>query len=418
MIRNIGRDAIIVGGADAPVIEYNLALDLGHINRTGVADQRLIAGMFPFVSRNALFQYNEVGRIADLGPGQDGEAWDNDWGNTGTVTYQYNYSHDNAGGIILQQENTRTSWLVFRYNISQNDGAGTDLGARFLIDHAGVQAYNNTIYTTGKIQAYCQLGNPAIPCGSALNQNVFFWNNLFVGSEQNFDSVYSYDYNAFYGITGPYDAHKSNADPLLYAPGAGSDGWSSVLTAYRLRAGSPALETGTVVSYNGGKDFWGQTVSSSSPPNRGAFNGAGMTQAVSMASVRNDSQLSYTGSSWGVSSLRHVGDYKDDVHYATQNNDFFTFTFTGDGVDLVSETNSDQGDIDLYIDGVFDRTVSTYSATRVPQAHVYVKRGLSAGTHTIKGVKKSGTYMTVDAITVPAYWNDTDGNFLYSGSWG
>jgi len=415
-IRNIARDAIVIGGADAPVIEYNSAYDLGHISRNGVGDQRLIAGMFAFVSRNPLFQFNEVARIADLGPGQDGEAWDNDWGNTGTVTYQYNYSHDNAGGIILQQENTRSDWLVFRYNISVNDGAGTDLGARFLIDKGGVQAYNNTIYTTGKIQAYCQLGDPSVVCGSALKHNVFFWNNLFVGNQGNFDSGYSYDYNSFSGFAGPADAHKLNANPKFYAPMKGMDGIDSV-TGYMLATGSAALGSGTVVSYNGGRDYWGNPVSASIRPNRGAFNGAAVAEAIS--SVANDSALAYSGSSWGVSSNRQVGDYLDDVHYATLNGDSFAYTFTGDGVDLVGETNSDQGLIEAYIDNVWDQTINTYSATRQTQQRVYVKRGLSPGVHTLKVVKKSGTYMTADAVVVPKYVNDTDATMVigYTGDW-
>ncbi|MDI4649235.1 right-handed parallel beta-helix repeat-containing protein [Cohnella hashimotonis] len=416
-IRNIGRDAIVIGGADAPVIERNSAYDLGHISRNGVSDQRLIAGMFAFVSRNPLFQYNEVARIADMGPGQDGEAWDNDWGNTGTVTYQYNYSHDNAGGIILQQENTRSDWLVFRYNISVNDGAGTDLGARFLIDKPGVQAYNNTIYTTGRIQAYCQLGDPSVVCGSALKQNVYFWNNLFVGSQGNFDSGYSYDYNLFHGFTGPADAHKLNADPQFQAPVPGMDGMDAA-SGFRLAAGSPALASGTPVSYNGGQDYWGNPVSATAQPNRGAYNGAAVAGVVS--SVVNDSGLSYTGSSWAVSSNRQVGDYLDDVHYATQNGDSVSYAFTGDGIDLIGEMNVDQGLVDVYIDNVWVQTIDTYAAARQAQQHVFVKRGLSPGTHTLKAVKKSGTYMTIDAVAVPKYVNDTDATMAaeYIGAWG
>ncbi|MFD0714494.1 right-handed parallel beta-helix repeat-containing protein [Paenibacillus sp. GCM10027626] len=413
-IRNIGRDGIVIGGADAPVIEYNAAYDLGHISRHGVSDQRLIAGMFAFVSRNPLFQFNEVARIADLGPGQDGEAWDNDWGNTGTTTYQYNYSHDNAGGIILQQENTRTNWLVFRYNISQNDGAGTDLGARFLIDKPGVQAYNNTIYTTGKIQAYCQLGDPNAVCGRDLKQNVYFWNNLFVANEGRFDGDYSYDYNVFAGFTGPADAHKLTADPLLQAPGTGTDGLASV-GGYRLVSGSPALASGTAVSYNGGRDYWGNAVPATGAPNRGAYNGAAVGPAPS--SARNDSELEYAGSSWGVSGNRGVGDYRDDVHYATGNGDTASYMFTGDGIDLVGETNSDQGLVNIFIDDVFDRTIDTFSPARQAQRHVYVKRGLPPGPHTLKAVKQSGSYMTVDAVVVPAYVNDTDSAFVYEGAW-
>ncbi len=113
-----------------------------------------------------------------------------------------------------------------------------------------------------------------------------------------------------------------------------------------------------------------------------------------------DAAITYSGGGWGVSSNRGYGDFSDDVHYTTVNNDSFSYTFTGTGVDYVTETSSDQGDVDIYIDNTLQQTVSTYSPSRKSQQTVFSKTGLSDGTHTIKVVKRSGTYMLLDTIRV------------------
>jgi len=66
-------------------------------------------------------------------------------------------------------------------------------------------------------------------------------------------------------------------DPRLVAPGKAT----SLTTAagYRLRQGSPALAAGTVISGNGGRDFFGNDVSPTARPNLGAYQGPGVTPA-------------------------------------------------------------------------------------------------------------------------------------------
>lgn len=132
-----------------------------------------------------------------------------------------------------------------------------------------------------------------------------------------------------------------------------------------------------------------------------------------------DAGFTYSGS-WSTSTARGFGDYNDDVHYTMTNNDYFQYAFNGTGVDLVTEKDSAQGDIDIYVDGVFKQTVSTYNATRLAQQTVYSIRGLASGSHTIKAVKKSGTYMLLDKLNVRSsriQLNNTDSGITYSGSW-
>ena len=125
------------------------------------------------------------------------------------------------------------------------------------------------------------------------------------------------------------------------------------------------------------------------------------TSQLSPMTVRNDTDpaISYDPG-WSLSSGRGLGDYQDDVHFTTTNGAGFSHTFSGTGVDLVSERFSDQGQIDIFLDGSLVSTVDTASPTRLSQQVVYSKRGLAAGNHTLRGVKRSGTYMLVDRIDV------------------
>jgi alpha-L-fucosidase len=97
-----------------------------------------------------------------------------------------------------------------------------------------------------------------------------------------------------------------------------------------------------------------------------------------------------------VNSGRGLGDYQDDVHFATANGSAVSYTFTGTGVDLISERFSDQGLVDVFLDGNLVSTVDTSSPARLTQQVVFSQRGLTAGTHTVRAVKRSGTYMLVD----------------------
>ncbi len=130
-----------------------------------------------------------------------------------------------------------------------------------------------------------------------------------------------------------------------------------------------------------------------------------------------DSGITYSGA-WRVSSGRGVGDYMDDVSYTSGNNDSFEYAFAGTGVEYITEKNSDQGKVDIYIDGVFQQTVDCYNAARLTKQTVYGKTGLAPGRHTIKGVKTSGQYMLLDALRVlPLVVNDSGDGITYSGQW-
>ncbi|MBM9503309.1 right-handed parallel beta-helix repeat-containing protein [Actinacidiphila acididurans] len=107
----------------------------------------------------------------------------------------------------------------------------------------------------------------------------------------------------------------------------------------------------------------------------------------------------YTGS-WGYSSGRHLGDLNADVHYTSTDGDSVSYTFDGTGIQMLSETNDDEGSADVYVDGKKVSTVSANGPVRLAQQALVSVTGLTKGTHTLRVVKTGGTYLLVDGFTV------------------
>jgi hypothetical protein len=143
------------------------------------------------------------------------------------------------------------------------------------------------------------------------------------------------------------------------------------------------------------------------------------------AGLVNDtnSSITYGGASWGYYPNRGVGDVNDDVHAAYANGDYLTFSFTGTSVSYITETNSDEGNVQVYIDDTLQATVSAYSAARQTQQTIWSASGLTAGSHTLKLVKAGGSYLVLDAFQATptssvssTTVNDNGAGLVYSGS--
>ncbi|HEX4223362.1 MAG TPA: hypothetical protein VHZ97_13425 [Pseudonocardiaceae bacterium] len=113
----------------------------------------------------------------------------------------------------------------------------------------------------------------------------------------------------------------------------------------------------------------------------------------------SDWRATYTGS-WNTSGGRGLGDLGDDVHYTATDGDSVSYPFTGTGIQLLSETNSDEGTADVYLDGTKVETVSANSPQRLAQQALVSLTGLPKGPHTLKVVKTGGSYLLVDGFTV------------------
>ncbi|WP_052416105.1 X2-like carbohydrate binding domain-containing protein [Paenibacillus sp. FSL R5-0912] len=137
------------------------------------------------------------------------------------------------------------------------------------------------------------------------------------------------------------------------------------------------------------------------PSDPGTGSGASVTRSVYV----NDSNpaIAYSGS-WSASTGRSAGDHRADVHYTEQNGDYFQYTFSGTGIELLTEKDPAQGDMLVYLDDAAspDR-VSTYtSGDKEAQQIVYSATGLAEGEHTLRVVKDSGQYMLLDALRITA----------------
>lgn len=266
-INRTGADGVVVSYGVSPLVENNTLYDAG-INGSGY---EYIAGLWSFASINSLFQYNEVARMHYQNQSTtDSGAFDTDLLTFGTHVYQYNYTHDNAGGVILDCSD-RYATTVYRYNISQNDSDHSWSGGTTVLFNP-THIYNNTIVdtTSDPFNVYINTSRstPSQPFTPAM---VTFQNNVI--STVNTTNTWAgatYDHNAYQGGAAPStDAHAVVGDPQFVEPGMGSDSRSTV-GGYQLKPTSPLIGKGVAISGNGGQDFWGNPVPSSSAPDIGA----------------------------------------------------------------------------------------------------------------------------------------------------
>jgi len=261
-LSDLGGDGIVAGNTAGALIERNTVS--GFQKRSAGYN----AGIWTYDSDNALFQYNEASGGAST---RDGMAYDVDQGTVGTV-FQYNYSHDNAGGFLLLCNATGIlRGAVVRYNISRNDSYRGFENCSGPIESADV--YNNTIYVgPGVSQSVVQENNTTV-------RQVTFRNNVVVKAGSGTASMtlrsggYRLDHNDLVNVTGVPAGAGLTADPLLLAAGASDP------TGYQLCTGSPALAAGVAIAGNGGADFFGNPAPATGAPNIGAYGGPGVACA-------------------------------------------------------------------------------------------------------------------------------------------
>lgn len=255
IIHDIDGDGTIVDGCKDVLVDHNT------VYRT-VLNCWYGVGLFNWNSDNVVFEYNEVydASPADaLLPGGDGQGIEIDALNQNTLV-QYNYLHNNAGGVFMWccTEDLRGFDGIYRYNISQNDGA-----KHGVIDwrpgHEGSMAYNNTIYLDGDIdREWLKNGYTGGKSdGKFYNNIVVNKGNMTLGAGFNEKEI-DYERNIFVGFdqVPSNDSTVIQEDPMFVAPGTGGEGMHT-LEGYKLQAGSPAIDAGMNIENNGGKDYFG-----------------------------------------------------------------------------------------------------------------------------------------------------------------
>ncbi|MBP2000070.1 hypothetical protein J2Z69_001089 [Paenibacillus shirakamiensis] len=308
-VTDVGGDGIVPMGTQGAVVQYNTVN--GFNMRSGSPN----AGIWAWNADNTVIQYNESFNGHST---QDGQGFDVDYGQTGTLV-QYNYSHDNDGGFILicQSGSAKNDSGIVRYNISQNDKARV---FQLAGPTTNTQVYNNTIYlpqgsTTSPIY---------VNSWDGYTKSISFMNNIWMlqgaGNWQDLSKIgnFTFNYNTIAGVHSsgePADANKLTSNPLLADAGSGQS--RNAVDGYKLVSGSSSIGSGAVIANNGGKDYYGNGVSSTSTPNRGAYNGAGVSGPANLMINGGFEQATLTPwSNWNTASV--VSGSSNSGGYAVQ----------------------------------------------------------------------------------------------------
>ena len=287
-IHDVDGDGTIIDNCSGAISEYNLVTRC--CLRPSTEGGGAAVGLFNWNSDDTTFQFNEVYDIrsgAGARASNDGQGIEIDALNDRTWV-QYNYVHDNAGGFMMLcnvADSYRSFDGIIRYNISQNDHAHPRQGLFDIYDaNYGTEIYNNTFYLTEKA---LKPNSDQIFLFSAVGayETMKFYNNIFYydgatpAAANTFgDGAIDWQSNIFYGFTNlpkddNADAPNMDTDPELEAIGTGGTGKYPGdpvdLSCYYTTADSPAINAGVPVENNGGRDYFGNPLTSI--PDIGAY---------------------------------------------------------------------------------------------------------------------------------------------------
>ena len=262
-LSSIAGDGIKVDTVQGALIEHNTLAGFQ------LRSKENNAGIWAFNTQDVTMQYNDV---SGGGSSKDGMSFDADGAAMNTLI-QYNYSHNNGGGLLLlcPYSGAVTNNTVVRYNISYNDKYRL-----FQVcpgSSKGNKIYNNTIYHDGQdtVRFFQNDKSPLVEI--EWSNNIVINKGPTMSLPQNSSQKFTFNNNNFIGV-GPL---PNNAD------GSNNPGGSTLdpefvgavsetnPAGFKLTSGSPARNAGKVIADNGGKDYAGFAVSETEVPTLGAF---------------------------------------------------------------------------------------------------------------------------------------------------
>jgi hypothetical protein len=221
------------------------------------------------------------------------------------VVYQYNYSEGNEGGFVeILGSNVNVG---YRYNLSLGDGwrrRGNQYGKIFWLSawsgdsqnplgSDSIFIYNNSVYVRDTIQPGIQIA--AQTGNTRIMNNIICVPGNFGPFDIKNDAGYNdFNHNIWLGNI-PFTDENSESYRGVNALVSDPRYCAEIVTdssGFILQPGSPALGSGKLISNdeishpfgyfcnNGGRDYYGNPVSSSVKPNIGAYNGGGVTVSV------------------------------------------------------------------------------------------------------------------------------------------
>lgn len=275
-------DGIILQCCNAPIVRRCKVYRVGVLDDESTGNYH--AAVWACATKSPLYEYNEIAYTKYVCG--DGQAFDTDWGCSGTAIFQYNYTHDNEGGVLLRHENFAA---IYRYNISVNDGApdGHKMSGKTSIlfhsnpygqNQENFYCYNNLFYNDKVDTKLAFAYDPGYPVKAFHDaQTNIFKNNIFVyRNDVGWASKSTLDGNAYYALNGNYvptrDAHRVAGDPLFVGPLTKTpESIAEAGSMFRLLATSPligkavALTETELLNFNG-TNFLGETATNNIGP--------------------------------------------------------------------------------------------------------------------------------------------------------
>ncbi|MFG2133712.1 discoidin domain-containing protein [Streptomyces sp. NPDC048751] len=257
--QSIGQGAIQLADTKNMTVEYNEVN--GYLKRYDAVS----CALYLWAGADSVMQYNEVYG----GPNNeyDGTPWDLEYTNF-NVTYQFNYSHDNAAGWMAYMGNSSNS--VARYNLSVNDN-GVLVKNMLSTNYSPTYFTNNTFVYDGADLDYVH--------DETFLSRVYFLNNIFYNTSKTTETPWYrrtgalrqavFSHNDYYEASGhhstqePADPRGSRADPRFvgdpadYVTGAGVRQIRKAAAHFALREDSPLIDAGRYNPHLGTEDFLG-----------------------------------------------------------------------------------------------------------------------------------------------------------------
>jgi hypothetical protein len=109
-----------------------------------------------------------------------------------------------------------------------------------------------------------------------------------------------------------------------------------------------------------------------------------------------DPAWSYIGS-W--TALTTSGPLNGTLHYSTGTNDEAMLVFSGTQFKLTYTGNLNRGNLAVYVDDVLEGTINQYTPSLAWQQS-WTSPTFTDGTHTLKLVHATGSYVGIDAIEI------------------
>lgn len=363
----VGGDGILVIGANGATIQNSIVSGSGTCPSTYCSSPATPGGLWVYQCTNCLMQSNESYGNQTWGA-SDGGDFDIDYVNNNVIA-QYNYGHDSVGYCIsvFGAGGITTTNSVIRYNVCANNerslphGKGNQ-GEIFLSTWDGgvidnVQIYNNTFYwnPVSEGSVLYQAGTPSVTGTHIFENNIVYATGQYV---VNGNSVLQLSHNLYYtpNPAGPkfyngttsytslsaYQTATSQDSGSIYKNpainGVGYHATGTPTDAYTLQPGSPAIGAGALITSNGGRDFFSNTVSATAAPNIGAYNGAGVTPGNLL------SNPGFEGGSLGVWSPWNTA----------------TITTTNPNTGTYALTLSNQASVEQTVTGLASNTTYTF----------------------------------------------------------